>query len=160
MNEVPNCAHLSLVMWVFCQNSTLMAYDADDNPVTVMMKFVIARGFNLQERSHGLIGQFWNIPITLQLVNDSSEGGLTPDPYYTVMVAHPDSAPRTFTAIYYPRTWEVIRGQNDPCLYAGGQQADSTDTSNSVIQGTYRDYVVSEPFSTQYLYSKFQDDRC
>ena len=57
--SVPNCAHLSLIMWVVCQNNTLRGYDIDDNMVTVtamMIKFVIARGYNLQERSHGLIG--------------------------------------------------------------------------------------------------------
>ena len=57
--SVPNCAHLSLVMWIICQNDTLRGYDIDDNLVharATMLKFVIARGFNLQERSHGLIG--------------------------------------------------------------------------------------------------------
>lgn len=56
---VPNCAHISLVMWIICENSTLQSYDINDNPVTamvLMMKFVITRGLNLQERSHGLIG--------------------------------------------------------------------------------------------------------
>ena len=59
--SVPNCAHLSLVMWMFCRNSTLMAYDSDNNPVvteTKMMRFVISRGYNLQEKSHGILGDY------------------------------------------------------------------------------------------------------
>ena len=59
---VPNCQDLDLVMWVICERRTFwssrvgpggqeITFDAD------MIKFVIARGFNLQETSHGIIGQ-------------------------------------------------------------------------------------------------------
>ena len=71
--SVPNCAHLSLVMWIFCRNRTLTSYDSDDNPVVTeatMMKFVIARGYNLQERSHGLLG---NYTITYTKIYDPTE---------------------------------------------------------------------------------------
>ena len=55
---VPNCADSKLVMWVFCQNQTM---DDPFNQGQVlgpiqMIKYVVARGFNLQEFSHGLLG--------------------------------------------------------------------------------------------------------
>ncbi|CAI8056751.1 hypothetical protein GBAR_LOCUS30914 [Geodia barretti] len=51
--SVPNCdSTQSLIMWIFC----------DSEPD--MLRFRIARGNNLAPTSHGLLGQFWNIPIT------------------------------------------------------------------------------------------------
>jgi len=51
---VPNCEDHDLVMWVFCLSNTFrsgtLTFQAP------MIRFVIARGFNLQERSHGIIG--------------------------------------------------------------------------------------------------------
>ena len=57
---VPNCAHVDLVMWIICQNRTLTDYNDQGDKISVgviMMKFVIARGFNLQQSSHGIIGK-------------------------------------------------------------------------------------------------------
>ena len=57
---VPNCAHADLVMWVICQNRTLTDYNDQGDAIRVsvtMMKFVIARGFNLQQSSHGILGR-------------------------------------------------------------------------------------------------------
>ena len=59
---VPNCQDLQLVLWVICETRTFwssnlgpqgreVTFDAD------MIKFVIARGYNLQETSHGILGQ-------------------------------------------------------------------------------------------------------
>ena len=51
--SVPNCARVKLVMWVFCQNSSLGMGEEND---ARMIKFVVARGFNLQPTSHGILG--------------------------------------------------------------------------------------------------------
>ena len=58
--SVPNCNETSnLVTWTFCQRNTFM--DPYDMMITYpdvgMLKFVIARGFNLGASSHGLIGE-------------------------------------------------------------------------------------------------------
>ena len=58
---VPNCANVDLIMWIMCQNGTLTEYNDQDEEVIIaamMMRFVIARGFNLQESSHGILGEF------------------------------------------------------------------------------------------------------
>ena len=49
--SVPNCADVNLVMWVHCLNAII-----DSLPVQ-MIRFVIARGFNLDETSHGILGR-------------------------------------------------------------------------------------------------------
>ena len=54
--SVPNCADTMLVMWVFCSRG-----DVED-PVTWayynirFIRFVVMRGLNLNDHSHGLIG--------------------------------------------------------------------------------------------------------
>ena len=58
---VPNCAELDLVMWVICQNRTFWSSQTGSNGQEItfnaeMIKFVIARGLNLQETSHGILG--------------------------------------------------------------------------------------------------------
>ena len=52
---VPNCVDHDLVMWVFCQSGTFEYNDMTFQ--APMIRFVIARGFNLQETSHGILGE-------------------------------------------------------------------------------------------------------
>lgn len=57
----------------------------------------------------------------------------------------------------------MVRGQSDPCLYAGSDQAAEIGDDSSmdpVIQGTYTDYIVKDVFETEYKYSKFESERC
>ena len=54
---VPNCADNRLVMWVFCKDGIT------EDPVTWVnypfrhIRFVVTRGLNLNEQSHGIIGK-------------------------------------------------------------------------------------------------------
>ena len=54
--SVPNCADTMLVMWVFCRDGRV------EDPVTWVyfnvsfIRYVVMRGLNLNEKSHGLIG--------------------------------------------------------------------------------------------------------
>lgn len=56
--SVPNCAREKLVMWIICQDSMLQTHDDTSDEIfqTTMIKFVVARGFNLQPKSHGILG--------------------------------------------------------------------------------------------------------
>ena len=64
---VPNCENVNLVMWVFCRQSTFWStFRTDNNGAELtfqahMIKFVIARGFNLRETSHGIIGESYTL---------------------------------------------------------------------------------------------------
>ena len=65
----PNCGSANLVMWVFCRRSTFWStFRTDNNGAELtfeadMIKFVIARGFNLRENSHGIIGESYFISM-------------------------------------------------------------------------------------------------
>lgn len=55
---LPNCADTSLVLWIVCESHHVK------HPITEtdfgrvdMLKFVVARGLNLKEYSHGLLGK-------------------------------------------------------------------------------------------------------
>ena len=53
--SVPNCAELTLVMWVICERRTFDGMDITAD----IMKFVVLRGLNFgHRRAHGLLGNF------------------------------------------------------------------------------------------------------
>ena len=57
--SVPNCSpSSSLVMWVYCKNGSMCDPDPQSNVIYTFsyLRFVVMRGFNLNENSHGLIG--------------------------------------------------------------------------------------------------------
>ena len=76
-------------------------------------------------------------------------------------MSHPASTIRTFTAILYEHNWEFER---QPCFYAGNQQAgpiaEVEDPNDSVIEGEYFDYQTEGLFTSDYKYSRFEEDRC
>ena len=51
--SVPNCERTDLVMWVICEVQ-------EEQP---MIRFVVARGFNLRPTSHGLVGKSSSVLI-------------------------------------------------------------------------------------------------
>ncbi len=59
--SAPNCQDLDLVMWVFCERTELRGYPELGEPDIVvnvsMIRFVIARGLNIRESAHGLLGK-------------------------------------------------------------------------------------------------------
>ncbi len=59
--SAPNCQDLDLVMWVFCEQTELRGYPELGEPDIVvnvsMIHFVIARGLNIRESAHGLLGK-------------------------------------------------------------------------------------------------------
>ena len=61
--SVPNCNETStLVMWTICQNNVLNdPFEPDRTFSARMIKFVIARGININESAHGIIGEIDNI---------------------------------------------------------------------------------------------------
>ena len=57
--SVPNCNETStLVMWTICQNNVLSnPFEPSQTFSAQMIKFVIARGININESAHGIIGE-------------------------------------------------------------------------------------------------------
>ena len=54
---VPNCADNRLVMWVFCMDGITEDPVTWENFFFRMIRFVVTRGLNLDEESHGIIGK-------------------------------------------------------------------------------------------------------
>ena len=59
--SLPNCQDLDLVMWVFCERNELRGFpeqgEPDINVGMDLLRFVIARGYNIRETAHGLLGE-------------------------------------------------------------------------------------------------------
>ncbi|KAL5468754.1 hypothetical protein EMCRGX_G029867 [Ephydatia muelleri] len=146
---VPNCKVQSLVMWVTCA-----AYSSYQT-----LQFTVTRGLNLSPTSHGLIGQFWSVPVTRQLYQDPAQPAEAEFQRYLLTVYHPDAAvPRSFFAAHYSQTWDRTP---TPCYYAGSSQGGLEGPSHdSVIEGRYSDYQVSALESTLFKYSKFNKTMC
>ena len=57
----PNCQDVDLVMWVFCKQTTLKGSpEQGEGNITVgvdVLHFVIIRGLNIRETTHGLLGE-------------------------------------------------------------------------------------------------------
>ena len=53
---VPNCENRNLVMWAFCQDASF-SVPGVGRMQTQMIRFVISRGFALNESSHGILGK-------------------------------------------------------------------------------------------------------
>ena len=98
------------------------------------------------------IGQFWNIPIGVQ--------NFTIDPYYNITVNGGFGTTRSFVGSLYKRPWEIML----PCLFTGDRQGGATnafgDPNDSVIQGSFQDYEVSDLFSNDFTFSIFDSAAC
>ncbi len=59
---VPNCQNIDLIMWVFCDQGVFIGdpeFGEPDISISVpMIRFVIARGLNIGELAHGIIGEY------------------------------------------------------------------------------------------------------
>ena len=80
---------------------------------------------------------------------------------YIINFTRPGSEPRVFTGFFYPLTWDFKEG---PCLYVGNRQAgpiaEVDDPNDSVIEGTYSDYLVAGAFVTDFEFGLFNEDQC
>ena len=102
-------------------------------------------------------GQFWNIPIQIaSYQGDFNFRVNSPSDYYTVTVSHPHSEPRSFVGSLYHISWDLEEKQ---CLYVGNSQggpsSETNDYDDSVIEGSYKDYVTRDLFETSFKYSVF-----
>ncbi|CAI8020901.1 hypothetical protein GBAR_LOCUS12460 [Geodia barretti] len=137
--SVPNCGEPSVVMRVSCTERQ-------------GLRLAVMRGANLQPTSHGLLGQFWNIPISVTILEGQPH----------VQIFKPDQKNyRRFPAELSQLTWDRSRQY---CYYAGDSQGSSErvnqDPTQSVIEGVWTNYVTSGPFDTNFKYKRFEDNHC
>ena len=107
-------------------------------------------------------GQFWNIPVdVVQYTGALNEDVGSGVPFYTVNVDHPLSKPRSFTGFLYELSWEF---ESKQCLYVGNNQGgpigEVIDPNDSVIEGSYEDYITTDAFETDFKYAVFENHVC
>lgn len=149
--SVPNCGVQRLVMHVSCEESG----------GAPMIRFDITRGINLTPTSHGLIGQFWNVPIAIQPYEYSGAPTvLDIDSLFSVCLSHPSgpSRDRKFVAEHFTRKWDLSL---DACFYSGNIQGgrlleiEDPDFNDPVIEGEYTEYIVGGLFQNAFKYSQY-----
>lgn len=162
--SVPNCNDYMLVMWVICEQRTLDDPFQPGVSITAeMIKFVVMRGLNTGHRpAHGLLGQFWNVPVGVTPYTGQLRSGEQSQGRFVLNLTTPGSEPRSFTGWLYNLTWEFEEG---PCLYVGNRQAgpiyEVRNPNDEVIASLYSDYRVQSAFSEEnYDFGMFDESRC
>jgi hypothetical protein len=138
--SVPNCQRPSATMWITCEAN--------------MLRFRIARGSNLAPTSHGLLGQFWNIPMGVVTILN----GEAVDFIQIYDSTHPKY--RFIPAYRYSLTWDHTPMT---CYYVGNAQGGpetSHDSMESVIEGSQSQYVTSSLFDPEFEYNQFETSHC
>ena len=70
------------------------------------------------------------------------------------------SSYRHFPTFFYHLVWDL---SEDGCYYVGNSQGGperSRDPINSVIEGTYPQYIVDGLFDTEFVYEQFDEGTC
>lgn len=103
------------------------------------------------------LGQFWNIPVTVQPFTPAVPYPELEDDFFNVTVSPPDSPPRSFLGDSFPRTWDNTK---EHCLYVGngqgGWSGEFQELPDSVIEGRYNDYIVDGMFETDFKFSRME----
>lgn len=109
-----------------------------------------------------LVGQFWNVPMTLQpyQYDGPLPTALDVDSLYSVCISHPSgpSSDRKFIAEYFTRKWDLSTAT---CFYSGNIQGgklleiEDTNFNDPVIEGQYTEYIVQGLFKNSFKYSQF-----
>ena len=97
-----------------------------------------------------IVGQFWNIPISVDDVDSDGSPDIQPG----------HSSYRHFPALFYHLVWDL---SEDGCYYVGNSQGGSErshDPINSVTEGSYPQYIVDGLFDTEFAYERFEESAC
>ncbi|XP_019849165.1 PREDICTED: uncharacterized protein LOC100640611 [Amphimedon queenslandica] len=152
--SVPNCADAALEMTVHC-NVTPSGIGYQE--------FRVIRGLNLNEDSHGIIGQFWNVETQVTKYNGTLRDGTVSPNAYRIDVKPRNKPQRSFVGFLEPVTWDFTPQR---CLYAGNSQGGAIneviedDLNHSLLEGDYRDYQMESSFDTEFRYGHFESNRC
>ena len=105
------------------------------------------------------IGQFWNIPISVSRTHMTQN--LINQNIRVLEINHPNTNKRLVPAWLVPVTWKP---GHTSCLYAGdsegGRISEIKHPKDSLIEGSYHNYVVSNLFATDFLYNQFDTTLC
>ena len=103
-----------------------------------------------------IAGQFWGVPFKL---------GPTIEGNSTIIMYPPGAARnRTMLAQVHETTWTqngVPAIPRSKCLFVGSQQAGAWPSNyDSVIEGTWQDYITGHLFNTTWTYKRYKEATC
>jgi hypothetical protein len=139
---LPNCEFRDVGITVKCGLSPLNRKER--------LELSFTRMLNFQATSHGLIGQFWNVPVELKNLPLTGCPSLSLSKWQAT-IKRPNTPNRSFSACLYNVQWNLSE-QN--CLYAGDS------LGYPVIEGKHLDYKVHSLFSTNFKYNRFRSHIC
>ena len=118
-------------------------------------------------------GQFWNIKMQAkkfddqEIINQLNQTIYSVNNLWIITVTPPPRngttiPTREFIAELHKRAWDKSIVS---CLYAGGGQGGAavefeTKYGDSVIEGKYSDYILTNRFETDFIYSMFDESQC
>ena len=92
---------------------------------------------------------------------DTFNGASRSDDYTVTVHPNDPNKIRSFVALVSSVTWEF---EKKPCLYVGNSQAgplgEDVTPNESVIEGTYKDYMVDSMFSPNFMFAHIDQDNC
>ena len=107
------------------------------------------------------LGQFWNIEIEVEEHAEPFNRALRSDDFTVTVHPNDSNRKRSFVALESSVTWEF---EKKPCLYVGNSQAgplgEDVAPNESVIEGSYKDYMVDSIFSPNFIFAHFDQDNC
>ncbi len=109
-----------------------------------------------------VVGQFWNVPVSISPYRGVLSNGQLQTGWYIVSVTT-GATTRSYAGRLHRITWDKSR---EPCLYVGNIQsgpiAEVLDPNDPVIEGSFTEYVVKNPFyeDENYTYGKFNESKC
>ena len=110
-----------------------------------------------------IIGQFWNVPLNVEPyhadLSEELKKDYDPDKLYLVSVFPFNHTPRRFIGELFEKSWDNTLKRS--CIYVGSSQGDQlidiAGPHDTVIEGIYTDYIVSDGLSgTRFKYNQFQ----
>jgi collagen type VI alpha len=152
---VPNCVDGALTMSVSCKVTRFGIG---------FQEFRVLRGLNLNEQSHGIIGQFWNIRTKVTKYNETLIDDTIHPNAYRIDVYPPSSDSRSFVGFLEDVTWDF---SDQPCIYAGNSQGGPTyevkdgGPNDGLLEGDVKDYIMDGPYDVLFDYNHFHSsNRC
>ncbi len=84
------------------------------------------------------------------------------DDVNVLKINHPNSLVR-FVPVWSGHVWFDHKGRTS-CLFAGDTQGghvyEVESPNDSLIEGSYKDYIVSSIFANDFIFNKFQYKKC
>lgn len=108
------------------------------------------------------VGQFWNAPASISPFDGRFRDGTPVSNRYLVNITTPTGRSRGLVGFIHPNNWQ---GDQQTCMYVGDRQGgpnyNIAGYSDGVVEGSYKDYQVPDPYNEgNYKFGLFDRKIC